>query len=288
MNVAIKADQCKWNNIDMMSDELKITKDLLYHLFGSLTISMPKTCYHTKVDIGLHFKSKETSIPFHIHRKEYGGMQYSDQIKDFIAKYKEKFPLLFQNMEKFHPSEEQKNYPSDKVFPCMDPMQMEEQTKEIMNFIRSNSMSFLPLVPLNTEMLSQKSSKLLEMKLRTLQNSLGKLTVEQVIEVPTKYVFSEKEPVWFAPFKCAYSSEYRLGDRIVIAKTMGQNSMPLGSKGTIIGKNSEYVFVMLDDEYITGRSLEGFSTNFKGKMAPLESIINISMWERKFKSQSKK
>ena len=72
------------------------------------------------------------------------------------------------------------------------------------------------------------------------EDSFKEMISEPII-LPKQLIYTEAEAACYTPptMKC----NNKIGDRIVIANTVGCNTLPFGSYGTIIGYNSEHVLV---------------------------------------------
>ena len=70
----------------------------------------------------------------------------------------------------------------------------------------------------------------------------------------------------------------RLGDRVINLNAIG---VPFGLKGTVVVLHSHtgYVEVLFDEEFVGGKSLNGFCSQFRGKLCPWSSLLRLAQRE---------
>ena len=100
-----------------------------------------------------------------------------------------------------------------------------------------------------------------------------------VVALPEEVYLANSDPAWSptAPRgkTTAVSSEFvSLGDRVVTLRS--DSGVPLRSHGTVVGIHSQFVEVIFDNAFAAGTQLNGKCLTSRGKMVPLNSLLNLS------------
>jgi hypothetical protein len=59
-------------------------------------------------------------------------------------------------------------------------------------------------------------------------------------------IFSERFPYWTSPFGNRTVKDFKVGDRVMNINSVTRHYIPLGLRGTVIGRTDDKVMIMFD------------------------------------------
>jgi len=200
--------------------------------------------------------------------------EYSKHTATLICEYKTRFPVLFQRLESLP---HQAVYNSVELFG----KESDKVLTQIMEWMKLQSFFQAPRTPFSTSSLSKEAMVAIERASDVLTTTnttkgLRKLVIKG-ISINQLYTnihrTSHDVPLTFNPL------EPKLGDRIVNLSCAG---VPFGLRGTVITIHhaTKFVEVIFDEEFISGKSLQGCCSQFRGKLCAWTDLLLLQSVHR--------
>lgn len=103
----------------------------------------------------------------------------------------------------------------------------------------------------------------------------------KVITRPTDFVrqfhvFAENFPFWSSPLYERTVSDFRAGHRVMNMNSTRREFVPYGLRGTVIGKTSDKVIVMFDEQYLAGTDLNQHCESYRGGLIDPNFLLNLT------------
>jgi 5'-3' exoribonuclease 1 len=240
---------------------LKISPLILSKITSSLHVILPDG----KVDIGLglKFEGKKQKVIGYTEKSD-KGWSFSQNAINLVKEYIVKFPEIIQTLNNRDTSD--MLVPTD-LYPKETAL---EQIAKIREWLKLSNCHNLTKANIEADALPKEM--ITEIASFWDEHHSGPrqpYTVVQVTKVPRITLLKPSLAEHVIKFQY-----FDLGDRIIYIKDNG--SVPLGSRGTVVGKNSGEVDVLFDKGFIGGTDLGGICPQFRGSTLPFSSVLNIT------------
>lgn len=271
----------------------------------------PETKDRVLVDIGLNIKSwaKKQHVPGYVrfaqnpqnlaanqvdgftenkYNKARGHVrahwQYSADLVDTLREYKEKFPEVFDHALK---GRKKDSMPGIKDVLGAEDSNAVGRVKEISKWIESLPISSLPFVDMGFDTLETSMISTINDTRKEIKDNYNNvnLVVRNQESIPSKFLFVERFPYWSSPFPENTADKFKVGDRVINLCSIKRAYVPLGARGTVVGKTEMKVVVMYDEQFLQGSDINGQCDLYKGALMDPIHLMNVT---RKFENQLKK
>jgi hypothetical protein len=210
------------------------------------------------------------------HGSDAFSWEFSDTAVELIRKYKEKYPFVFDCLEKYKTLYNR----SDKFFRIYELFSNIENffTKltEIAVWINSLDIGTISFTSSKSTFLSfkdcNKIEEYLHNKNKTLKSSID-TTVTMVVN--PNYIYQETLP-WLPPFMAYEPTYFSLGDRVVNIRSNDLIFVPFGMKGTVTAVSNDFIEVLFDEDFIGGNNLDGRIKSNRGAKVKAINLINLT------------
>lgn len=246
-----------------LASSLKISSLALARLTSSFIILWREQKVH--VGLNLKFEAKGRKVLGYTRRGPY-GWEYSERAVGLITEYIAQFPEILGWLAR-SPAEGEYFDASD-IFP--------HNTNERMTMLRrwykSQGLSDLEVVPLYVERLTSSTISTLESAVAIIaqKRAEGGSVRRQILRNLPRYALLKPEQ---APFRVPEQT-YELGDRVINVQDRG--SVPLAAKGTVVGVGTNSVDVVFDAPFLSGASLGGLCSPYRGATLRRSHVLNLS------------
>ena len=185
--------------------------------------------------------------------------EYTPKAIRLIAEYREKFPELFNALNRASINE--RSYDARVLFGKNG----ESKSAEILTWLKSIETASLPRVPASSMSLPKTAVLAIQRAAEVRASALvmNKSIKTLKLKLPPSAIYKEGSTT--ATTVMSSPSPPILGDRVV---NLCANGVPFGARGTVVGIHSKSgcVEVVMDEEFIGGSSLQGTCSNFRGKL----------------------
>ena len=216
--------------------------------------------------LNLKFEAKKMKV-LGYSRKSANGWEYSRKAIQLLTDYMTKFPELFAgiisnpqgdgwNDTDFYPAEIAK-----------------QKVKEIGAWLKEVESKSFEKVPLDAEQLDSDAVKLIEEATEANKQIMEDTQIKGLRNVPRVGLLKPSDAE-----QRLGNQQFNIGDRVVYVQDSGR--VPIGSWGTVIGKTRTSRTTLLDivfaDTFMSGTSLGGRCTPFKGSTVPNTAVLNLT------------
>lgn len=220
----------------------------------------------SRVNLGLNlkFEAKKLKV-LGYSRKNEGGWEFSKKAIELLQEYMTKFPQFFQGIMKnphgdlYHDTD------------FFDPSESKQKVDEIKNWLKSIDSKGFEKVPLEAQQLDGDIVMQIEAAIDAYDH--GSQKPKRVNNVPRKALLKPLD----AEHRLA-DQRFALGDRVVYAQDSGK--VPIASRGTVIGLTRTTRVTLLDVvwdvTFMSGTTLGGRCSPFRGMTVPVSSVLNLS------------
>lgn len=229
----------------------KITSSMLLDVEGGGRVN---------VGLNLKFEAKSQKV-LGYSQKTAQGWEFSDKTLQLIQEYKSKFPEIIKVLM---------DRPRDDLREAKQFFGTNEavRIKELKDWIKEKGVRDLEAVPLFAEQLSKDTINLIEQFLMATnaQNNIRRVVLRGI---PRSALLKPSH----APYRLT-SQRFSLGDRVVCVADTG--SVPIASRGVVVGINSTNLDVVFDVPFLAGSTLDGRCSAYKGGIVGFASVLNLS------------
>ncbi|KAG8853916.1 hypothetical protein FRB96_007925 [Tulasnella sp. 330] len=217
----------------------------------------------TNLGLNLKFDGKGLKV-LGYSRKNGPSWEFSEQAVHLILEYKTKFPEIFAKLG----NKNDDLTAARDFFPGPNP---EAKVKEIQAWLKSKGVRDLEPVPLTKAQMAKTTIEEIE-KFSDGLNSARSLEACKralVKGIPPQAVLK--------PSHAAYrlqNQTFLLGDRVTMVSDSG--SVPLCAKGVVVSVNPATIDVVWDIKFMSGSTLGGRCSEYRGSSVPLNSCLNLS------------
>lgn len=258
-------------NEDEISEEAKISE--LEH-------------WNVGLNMKCRFKNQKMVLPGYTRFVEntvnYGDAhcwEFSKSAVEIIMKYKEKFPFVFDCLEKYKNLYNRSNkfFRVYELFSTVD--NFTDKLTEVAVWINSLDISKISFASHKSAFLSANDCKKIEdfitAKNKILRENQINSDFSQLMVLNPNYIYQETYP-WVPPFMSYQPPPFQLGDRVVNIRSTDFTFIPFGEKGTVTAISNDYIEVMFDNEFPGGSTLNGRFRSRKGAYVKPLNLINLT------------
>lgn len=221
-----------------------------------------------RVNLGLNLKfeaRKQKVLGF--SRRGDSGWEFSQKAVELLQQYMINFPEFIAGI--------QRNPQNDRYSPT--DFYPEEvallKMKEIREWLKSIEAKSLERVPLDAEQLDSDIVQLIEQDADNMNKALPPMHPQKVRGVPRSALLRPAD----VEHRLG-NQTFKLGDRVVYAQDSGK--VPIATRGTVVGltRNPRTVLldVVFDVSFMSGTTLSGRCSPFRGQTVLASSVLNIS------------
>eukprot|EP01035_Chromulina_nebulosa_P019603 gene19603-25508_t len=149
---------------------------------------------------------------------------------------------------------------------------------DVITWLKSQPFFKLPRTPLTTQALSLEAMKAIEEASDTYHQESIKQKSQTFLSksISIETLFRNGTHLSTdAPLNFNNSINPKLGDRVINLTSLG---VPFGLRGTVvvIHKSTGYVEVIFDSEFVGGKNLQGYCSDFRGRLCSWSGLLRIS------------
>ncbi|KAF8318373.1 hypothetical protein DL93DRAFT_2054516 [Clavulina sp. PMI_390] len=217
----------------------------------------------TNLGLGIKFEAKGLKV-MDYSKKEGRSWEFSDKTVELVRDYRNKYPSLFACLD----DRKDDMLRSSEIFREGN---ADAKVKEIKAWLASKGVKDFEPVPLATDQLKKEVVSEIEKRADALNanrhaNSIKKAKVQNI---PRQAVLKPSHAVYRLQ-----NQHFALGDRVVMVQDTG--SVPLAAKGVVIGLHVESIDVVWDVPFISGSTLGGRCSEYRGSTVALNSCLNLT------------
>jgi 5'-3' exonuclease len=242
-------------------------------------------------NIGLNLKMKSKSdrlvLPgFTRYIENYRNLgesqcwEFSKNAQNLLLEYKEKFPFVFESLEKYSTlyNRSNKYFKVFEIFSSID--NFHNKLNEVAVWINSHQISTLKFASYQSNFLSISDCRRIEEYIANKNKILKKNQMtdnfSHTLVLNPNYLYQEDDDCWIPPFISYEPAPFQLGDRVVNIRSSDIHYIPFGEKGTVTAISNDFIEVMFDNPFLGGSTGNGrFSTHCSAYVKPL-NLINLT------------
>jgi len=246
----------------IIAEKLLISPLALAKITSSLMIIGPDG-QKTNVGLSLKFEGKAMKV-LDYSRKEGRTWEYSELALDLLRDYKKSFPELFRAIEA--PGSDMLK--STEVLKGLDP---NARMREVRLWLSAHGVRDFEAVALSCDKLNKATVESIEAMADTISRARSPSSIKKVMikGIPRQAVLKPSH----AQYRLQNQS-FSLGDRVVMVQDTG--GVPLAAKGVVISLNSGTIDVVWDCSFMSGTSLQGRCSDYRGSTVATNSCLNLS------------
>ncbi|KAH6913536.1 exonuclease II [Coprinopsis sp. MPI-PUGE-AT-0042] len=233
---------------------------------GKITSSfMVLTSDQQKTNLGLSLKFEAKALKVvDYSRKDGRTWEYSEKAIDLIREYKAAFPDLFAALD----------YSGDAIARATDLFHngdADARVKEIKGWLKSKGVRDFEPVSLFCDQLSKDTIEEIEQFEDTMTKTKASSQIKKAIVkgIPRQAVLKPAHAIYRLQ-----NQHFALGDRVTMVQDSG--GVPLAVKGVVVGLNAKSMDVIWDVPFISGGTLSGRCSQYRGSTVPFNSCLNLT------------
>ena len=239
-------------------------------VLSKITSSFQVVLDDSRVNLGLNlkFEAKKLKV-LGYSRRGATGWEYSEKAIQLIQQYMIKFPNFIAGIQR---NTQANIYEATDFYP---PSEAKDKVKEIQAWLKSVESKSFEKVPLDAEQLDSEVVAKIEQaanKAFRLDPS-SKGVNKKINRAPRNALLKPSD----AEQRLSHQ-RFSLGDRIVYVQDSGR--VPIAIRGTVVGKTrtsrTTLLDVVFDVTFMSGTSLDGRCSPFRGSTVPIHSVLNLT------------
>lgn len=223
-----------------------------------------------RVNLGLNlkFEAKKLKV-LGYSRRGPNGWEFSEKAIQLLRNYMLKFPDFIAGIQR---NPQGNTYEATEFYPKSD---VKAKIKEIELWLKTTETKGLEKVPVAAAQLDSDIVHQIEVSAdqAVLEDLPGMTQNKKIVGVPRNALLKPSD----AEHRLGHQ-QFALGDRIVYVQDSGR--VPIASQGTIVGiaqtSRTTLLDVVFDVSFMSGTSLEGRCSPFRGSTIPVHSVLNIT------------
>jgi 5'-3' exoribonuclease 1 len=249
----------------IVAKQLGVSSLAISKITSSMFVMSNRTDQRYNIGLNLKFDSKALKVLGYTQKSD-KGWEYSEKAFALIREYYKRFPEVFLTVNKIPARSELLDetlfYKADVV---------DAKMAEIKSWLKESGAKLLDKAPLNAVALSKDHVEEIQRRMDQLHSSAGpeNTTYVSVSGVPRQSVLKPAH----SKHRLLHQS-FSLGDRVVC--TFNEGSVPLGTKGTVVGLDGHLVQVLFDKTFMGGTSLDGRCAPYRGGSVSKETLLNLT------------
>ncbi|CAI7624593.1 unnamed protein product [Penicillium bialowiezense] len=243
---------------------LRLNALVLAKITSSFTVDIEGT--RANLGLNLKFQAKQQKVLGYSRRGE-SGWEFSQKAVELIQQYMINFPEFIAGI--------QRNPQSDRYSPTdFYPEEIAAaKMKEIKDWLKSIEAKNFERVPLDAEQLDSDIVVLIEQDADRFNQAQPQMQPKKVRGVPRGALLRPAD----VEHRLG-SQTFKLGDRVVYAQDSGK--VPIATRGTVVGltrtARTLLLDIVFDSSFMSGTTLGGRCSPFRGQTVPAVSVLNIS------------
>eukprot|EP00347_Sterkiella_histriomuscorum_P002677 403367227 len=316
----VKKDQIKrFYNEKQIEEKLKLKPGVINRITSSFLLSYhdPNKEDRQVIDIGLNIKNytKKVHIPSYVRyvilendkyrendqkyqlmdsniysnqpeKKHRRYWEFSQECVNILQDYKNKYPEIFELIYESI-SQDKQVLPIKECFPQMKLKEATEYVSGIAKWIVSLPTSKLPYVEIGYDALHQNLIQRIQSYQEVLKQDGKQIKIKckKFEYLPVSMLLFENFPIYTNHFSPKEVNDFNIGDRVMNINSTLREYVPFGHRGTVVGKTSDKLIVLFDQQYLGGDNINGQSQDFRGGKVGPNDLLNLT---QKFMSILKK
>ncbi|KAF7521522.1 hypothetical protein PCG10_008301 [Penicillium crustosum] len=262
--VKVSEQLCPYMPSYAVARSLRLNPLVLAKITSSFTVDIEGQ--RANLGLNLKFQAKQQKVLGYSRRGE-SGWEFSQKAVELIQQYMINFPEFIAGI--------QRNPQSDRYSPTdFYPEEIAAlKMKEIKDWLKSIEAKNFERVPLDAEQLDSDIVMLIEQDADNLNASLPEMQPKKVRGVPRSALLRPAD----VEHRLGNQS-FKLGDRVVYAQDSGK--VPIATRGTVVGltrtSRALLLDVVFDVSFMSGTTLGGRCSPFRGQTVLASSLLNIS------------
>jgi len=239
-------------------------------VLAKITSSFSIKVDDTRVNLGLNlkFEAKKLKV-LGYSRKSDGGWEFSRAAIELIQQYMIKFPDFIVGISR-NPQGDMPD--ATEIFPG-DPSQAKTKVKAIQAWLKEIESKSFERVPLEAQQLDSEIVRQIEQAADEALRQEPPAENKTIGGIPRNALLKPSDAQWRLG-----SQRFTLGDRVIYVADSGK--VPIASKGTVVGltqtTRETWLDVVFDVSFMSGTSLGGRCSPFRGSTVPTWSVLNLS------------
>lgn len=239
-------------------------------VLSKITASFQVELNEQRINLGLNlkFEAKKQKVLGYSRRSD-NGWEFSPKAIDLIRQYMMKFPAFIAHIQQ---NTQGNVYRAEDIYPKEE---AKEKIKEIQEWLKEIESKSFERVPLDAAQLDSSIVQRIERAADDAvhANSLGSVTNKKVNGTPRNALLRPGD----AEHRLN-NQHFTLGDRVVYVQDSGK--VPIATQGTVVGINrtsgTTLLDIIFDVAFMSGTSLEGRCSPFRGSTVPKYTVLNIT------------
>lgn len=223
-----------------------------------------------RINLGLNlkFEAKKLKVLGYSRRKD-SGWEFSQKAIELIKQYMLSFPDFIAGIQR---NPQGKDYDATDFYP---EDHAKAKMKEIQAWLKSIESKNFQKVPLEAEQLDSETVQRIEQAAdqAVRLDPPGAHQNKKINGVPRNALLKPSD----AEHRLSHQ-RFTVGDRIVYVQDSGR--VPIATHGTVVGKTrtprTTLIDVVFDASFMSGTSLEGRCSPFRGSTVPVHALLNIT------------
>ncbi|KAI9731891.1 MAG: hypothetical protein M1834_004342 [Cirrosporium novae-zelandiae] len=245
-------------------------------VLSKITSSFSVMLDDQRLNLGLNLKFEKKKLKvLGFSRRGANGWEFSGKAIKLLQEYMIKFPEFIAAIQR---------NPTGDMFHAADiyPDDTKTKIKEIQAWLKSIEAKDFERVPLEAEQLDSDIVKQIEAAADEVVNNSAPTEGKKVDKIPRRALLNPSDAEHYL-----VSQRFSLGDRIVYVQDCGR--VPIASRGTVVGMTrtarSTLLDVLFDVTFMSGTSLDGRCSPFRGSTVPVSSVLNLT--DKQFTAESR-
>ncbi|KAH8831417.1 exonuclease II [Flagelloscypha sp. PMI_526] len=226
---------------------------------------MVLTSDNQKHNLGLSIKFDAKSLKvINYSKKDEKFWEFSDKAIELLKEYKDKYPEVFQALERSGDS-------MAKAEDVLGPERPDERVKEIKSWLKSKGVRDFEAVSLFCDQLPKETVTKIQQYADACTENKSSGTIKKAIVkgIPRQAVLKPAHAVYRLQ-----TQRFGLGDRVTMVQDSG--GVPLSVKGVVIGLNHKNMDVLWDVPFMSGSTLGDRCAQYRGSTVDFTSCLNLT------------
>ncbi|KZV63884.1 hypothetical protein PENSPDRAFT_589169 [Peniophora sp. CONT] len=272
-----KADNDKFKSIVTQRDQLRYYPSyrvaelvgMTSRALSRVTSSFMVLSEGQKINLGLSLKFEAKSMKvLDYSRKDGRNWEFSDQAIALLKEYKAKYPQVFRCLDTNGDGKSLHNMArATDIFP----EEAGAKAKEVRSWLNTKGVRDFEPVSLFCDQLKKDTVAEIEKVADEANENRVPAAIKKAIvkNIPRRALLKPAHAVYRLQ-----NQAFALGDRVTMVQDSG--AVPLSAKGVVIGLNNKSMDVVWDSTFLSGSTLNGRCSQYRGSTVDFNSCLNLS------------